>query len=161
MALLDDTILKQAYLGKAAQDLVRVTSDQVADIYDRRNIIIPVELSSTLHGLSQNVGGSLTEIALMLDLPHQLVAQRVRKLMALGLLERRPDPNDRRRFTLHLTNYGQDQADRLCVCMRDMSRVYRDLYSEIGCDLPAAMSDAIKAIGARSLAQRFEAMDLL
>ncbi|MFB9375239.1 MarR family winged helix-turn-helix transcriptional regulator [Algimonas porphyrae] len=161
MAFLTDHTTKQAYLGKAAHDLVRLTSDQVADIYDRRQIIIPVELSSTLHSLSLKSGSSLTEIASTLGLPHQLVAQRVRKLISLGLLERRPDATDGRRFELHLTDYGHDQADRLRVCMRDMSRVYEGLYEEIGCDLPAILGAAMKAIRDHSLVDRFESRGLL
>ena len=161
MAFVENHTIKQAYLGKAAQDLVRVTSDQVAEIYDRRQIIIPVELSSTLHSLSLKNGASLTEIASTLGLPHQLVAQRVRKLMALGLLERRPDQKDGRRYELHLSDYGHDQADRLRVCMRDMSRVYEGLYEEIGCDLPAILSVAIQAIRDNSLVERFEVQGLL
>ena len=134
------------------------TSAQVADIYTQRGIDIPVELSSTLHSLSYRDGASLTEIAAVLDQPHQLVAQRVKKLIAQGLVVRRRDPDDKRRFELTLTENGAEQARKLRQCMRDMARVYSELYVEIGCDLPAKLVAAMEAISTRSLADRFDDM---
>lgn len=161
MSFTRPTSIRNAYLGKHALDLVRVTSDQVADVYVKRGIAIPVELSSTLHSLSYRDGASLTDIAVTLDLPHQLVAQRVGKLLDRGLIKRRPDPDDKRRTKLCLTRQGVEQAHRLRQCMRDMAEVYGALYDEIGCDLPAVLTAALDAIASRPLVERFADMGLL
>jgi len=153
------TSIRSAYLGKSAQDLVRRTSDQVAELYLDRGLLIPVELSSTLHSLSYRDAATLTEIAKTLDQPHQLVAQRIHKLEALELLQREPDPKDRRRTRLVLTELGRKQAQILRQSMRDMAGVYEALYEEIGCDLPAMIQAALDAIATRSITDRMS--DLL
>ena len=149
---------KQAFLGKSAQDLVFLSSEQVLEIYQQRNIIIAVEVSSTLQYLYQNNNSALADIATALDLPHQLVAQRTAKLLKLQLIEKHPDPQDKRRTILELTDLGRQQAELLVQCMQDMALVYGQLYQEINCDLPQKLQDAIQALKHKPLTQRFEEM---
>ena len=147
---------RNAFLGKAAQDLLHLSSEQVAVIYARRGLVVPVEVSSTLLYLSRHENAVLTDISTALDIPHQLAAQRVAKLHKLKLLEKRPDPGDRRRAYLQLTRAGREQAQRLDRCMTDMATVYKQLYKEIDCDLPAKLNQAIEALKHRDLAARFD-----
>lgn len=144
-----------AYLGKLASQLTAVTSEQMQAIYAQRGLMIPVLVSSVLHYVFKHDGASLAEISRGLGLQHQLVAQRVKKLQALGLLEKQPDPTDGRRTQYSLTEAGRAQARLLVVCMEDTAVVYRALFKEIGCDLIAALSAAIDAVRSKPLTVRF------
>ena len=147
--------VQDAYLGKHALQLMMRTSEQMQVVYGQRGLEFPIEASSTLHFLMLQDGSSLVEVAKGLDLQHQLVAQRVKKLIALGLVEKQPDPVDARRTALVLTANGRDQARALVACMEDTAVIYRDLFREIGCDLTAALGDALSAIRTKPLTERF------
>ncbi|MEM1080333.1 MAG: MarR family transcriptional regulator [Pseudomonadota bacterium] len=147
-----------AFLGKAAQDLVHLSSAQVIDIYRQRGLIIPVEVSSTLLYLQQHAQSVLTDVSDALDIPHQLAAQRIEKLIRLGLLEKQRDPNDGRRVLLKLTRTGLREAAILDQCMEDVAVVYQQLFDEIDCDLAAKLNQAIERLNTRSLLARFEAL---
>lgn len=81
MTFANTEILRKAYLGKHAQNLLFLSSGQVADVYLDRGITIPVRLSSTLQFISQQSGASLADIARALEIPHQLISQRTEKLL--------------------------------------------------------------------------------
>lgn len=147
---------RSAFLGKAAQDLLHLSSEQVAVIYQRRGLVIPVEVTSTLLILSHQESTVLTDISDALEIPHQLAAQRISKLQRSKLVEKRPDSDDRRRSYLQLTKTGREQARLLERCMADMAVVYRQLFEEIGCDLPSKLRQAIDALKSRDLAARFD-----
>lgn len=147
--------VQDAYLGKLASQLTAITSEQMQAIYRERGIEFPVLVSSTLHYVFKNQGASLSDIARGLGLPHQLVAQRVKKLQASHLVEKRADPDDARRTQYGLTDAGAVQACLLVECMEDTAVVYRALFKEIDCDLIAALSSAIEAVRAKPLTVRF------
>ncbi len=148
-------LLQNAYLGKLAQDLLYLSSDQVLQIYLQRGLLIPVETSSTLAYLFENPDSSLSNIAVALEIPHQLAAQRVAKLIKLELVDKRPDQHDGRRTVLELSASGRQQAMLLNQCMEDMAIVYDDLYREIECDLPIKLQQAIDALKRKNLSTRF------
>ncbi|MFK8013171.1 MAG: winged helix DNA-binding protein [Marinicellaceae bacterium] len=147
---------KNAFLGKAATELTHVSSKQVLEIYKQRKILISVEVSSTLLFLFYNSHSSLADVATDLNLPHQLIAKRVNKLLNLKLLKKQQDSKDKRRTELKLTKQGIFQAKLLQQCMNDMSVVYQELYQEIGCDLPKYLNDAINALNKKTILERFE-----
>ncbi|MEM8547086.1 MAG: MarR family transcriptional regulator [Pseudomonadota bacterium] len=146
---------RKAFLGKAAQDLLTLSSAQVAVVYEQRGLDIPVEVSSTLLFLNQHERSVLTDVATALDIPHQLAAQRVAKLGRRGLIAREKDSEDRRRAYLTLTPAGRAQAQVLEQCMADMAVIYDELYREIDCDLPTKLLQAIDSLKRCDLATRF------
>ncbi len=146
---------RKAYLGKLALDLVHLSSEQVLAVYAERGLLIPVEASSTLSYLNQHDNSALSNIGAALEIPHQLAAQRVSKLMQLGLLKKRPDKNDGRRSVLELSKLGKQQAEILLQCMEDMAVIYEQIYREIECDLPAKLQSAIDALKNKNLLTRF------
>lgn len=154
-AFLSSGPFRDAYLGKHAYSLVMQTSAQMEDVYEARGLTIPLRVSSVLHFLAANEGAAMADIAASLDLPHQLVAQRVAKLLDSGLVERRRATDDARRVELYLTEAGRDQAARLVECMRDTADVYRDLFAEIDCHLVETLLKAASALEAKPLAVRF------
>ncbi len=146
---------RKAYLGKLALDLVHLSSEQVLAVYAERGLLIPVEVSSTLSYLNQHENSALSNIGAALEIPHQLAAQRVAKLLQLGLLKKRPDQQDGRRSVLELSKFGKEQADILMQCMEDMAVIYDQIYQEIECDLPAKLQSAIDALKNKNLLTRF------
>ncbi len=155
MTFVNTETIRKAYLGKHAQELLLQSSEQVRVVYEQRGIVIPVVVSSVLHFIYTDPRTSLADISKGLKLPHQLVAQRIEKLDRLGLIEKHPDPADKRRSEFHLTSAGRQQAMRLKQCMEDTALVYSDLYDEIGCDLAQALLDAINALERKPLSARF------
>lgn len=147
--------MRKAYLGKLASELILVASEQVERIYRQRGLTVPVETSSVLHFIGDNPGSTSAQICRALDLPHQLVGQRLKKLDKHGCLTRQGDPEDARRTLLELTPHGQDQHRRLVQTMADTAVVYSDLYREIGCELPDVLAKAIEALRQKPLSRRF------
>lgn len=160
MTFLDTEITRTAYLGKHAQNLIFKTLEQEAEIYEMRGIVFPVRASSTIEMINRKPGISLSEIGRALGFPHQLVAQRIKILSQMSLIEKRADPKDRRRSGFYLTRIGKKQAMLLQCCVEDISQVYAELYEEIGCDLPAKLILAIKALENQPIIQRLEEMGI-
>ncbi len=150
-----DRDIQSAYLGKHAQAWMLQSSDQLASVYLSRGLTISVTVSSTLHYIWLNEGASLADIGRGLNHPHQLVSLRIGKLMKGGLVEKRPDPHDGRRWEYHLTQDGQRQGQILDSLMRDTAEIYREIFSEIGCDLSQKIVEACLAIRRETLPERF------
>jgi DNA-binding MarR family transcriptional regulator len=155
MSFVNSESRRKAFLGKHAQDLVIKTSDQIKIVYQERGLVIPIVVSSTLLLIARNQGASLADISKALELPHQLVAQRVEKLLKLELIEKRADPDDKRRSEFRVTKSGTAQAKILEECMADTAQIYGDLYEEIGCDLPKVLLATLEALDRKSLQTRF------
>lgn len=147
--------LEKAYLGKRVHDFLATISEQVDAIYKQRGIHIPVTASSTLQYIAGQKGVSLADIARALEVTHQITTQRVHKLEKIGLVEKRADMNDRRRFEWHLTPLGHDQAKLLESCMADAALVYQGLYDQLNLDLADALQEARNAILEHTLNDRF------
>lgn len=154
MTFIDNEIMRTAYLGKFAQNLILKTLEQEREIYEAYGIVFPVRASSTVEMIKRKPGISLSEIGRALSFPHQLVAQRIKILSTMSLIEKRLDPNDRRRYGFFLTTMGKQQALLLQSCVENISWVYSDLYEEVGCDLPAKLAAAIEALENRPILQR-------
>ena len=156
MTFINTEIMRNAYLGKFAQNLILKTLEQETEIYETLGIVFPVRASSTVEMIKRKPGISLSEISRELGFPHQLVAQRIKILSKLSLIEKRADPDDRRRYGYYLTSTGKKQAKLLQSCVEDISQVYSDLYEEVDCDLPAKLSATISALERRPILQRLE-----
>jgi len=156
MTFSNTEITRTAYLGKHAQNLIFRTLEQEAEFYEMRGIVFPVRASSTVEMIDRKPGISLSEIGRALGFPHQLVAQRIKILSEMSLIEKRADPEDRRRTGFFLTQIGKKQAKLLQSCVEDISQVYAELYEEIGCDLSAKLILAIRALEDHPIIQRLE-----
>jgi len=155
MNFISSSPFARAYLGKHAHDLMLKTSDQMGQVYEQRGIAVPMVASSVAHFLAENDRASLSDVARGLDIPHQLAAQRVQKLLDLGLVNKQHDPADARKSAYSLTVAGRHQANLLAECMAGTVEVYEDIYAEIGCDLAAALVEGMKCIERKTLAERF------
>ena len=79
-----------------------------------------LRLVHEVEGLSQNV------VADRLQIPQSTLVSLIDHMEERGLVERRPDPHDRRARTLHLTEKGT-------ALMLDSTRVATDLEFEVIC----------------------------
>lgn len=145
----------KAYLGKQLQDLLSICHQQMQKVYESKGLVIPVEGSSTLQVLEPKACLALADIARILEQPHQLVAQRIRKLVALGLVKSQQDPNDGRRTEYVLTNLGKVQWQLLDSLMQESIHVNESLYEDAGTDLSAALNAVTTCLQERSFLQRF------
>jgi MarR family transcriptional regulator for hemolysin len=75
---------------------------------------------AVLARLEHNEGLKQTELAEMLDLQPITLTRLVDRLCASGLIERRPDPGDRRVKRLYLTAQARPLMDRLAELGNDL-----------------------------------------
>ena len=104
-----------------------------------------------LFRLRQNEGLSQVDLAEVLELQPISLVRLLDRLVEHGLLERRPDPKDRRANKLHLTKAGRRLVDDL-DSLRDAiaSDVLRDIPSEAiqtSLDALVEVKERIKSLG--------------
>ncbi len=81
---------------------------------------------AVLARLESNEGLKQSELADMLDLQPITLTRLVDRLCANGLIERRPDPDDRRAKRLYLTAQARPLMDRLAELGQDMMKAVLD-----------------------------------
>jgi DNA-binding MarR family transcriptional regulator len=146
----------RAYLGKRLQDLLDLTHVQMQKVYEKNGLSIRVQGSSTLQALGPDERLSLADLARKLGQPHQLIAQRIERLLKAGLVSKAPDPADRRRSEYRLTDEGKRQWMILDRLMHEAGTVNEELFREIGTDLVDALERARDRLETRGLHDRFD-----
>ncbi len=91
-------------------------------------------------------GLSQSELAAICDVEPITVARLVDRLEKRGLLERRPDPNDRRIWRLHNRPLAQPILEEMSAYRQEL---VRDIDAHIGAAAREAMVDALLAVRAR------------
>lgn len=147
-----------AFLPKMALDFALLTARQAESVYERAGIDFPVSVSSTVLFLARVKTASLVEIARALGQPHQLIAQRIKILVKLDLIESEPDPEDGRRIVYSLTRSGKAQSVKLLKYCDEAAVVFAKLCKEIGADLLPALSAAVDALQEKPLLRRFQSL---
>lgn len=150
----DEHALKGAFVSNKLLRLVELIALQGEDLLRDAEITIPSRAVACTLFVGDKGQVSLADIAKALNEPHQLTAQRVEGLIQLGLLERKDDPDDRRRKALSLTRKGKAQHQRLLVRLTEIEQALSDLYAEIKCDLPAVLESAMDALHRTPLLDR-------
>ena len=144
-----------AFTAKMAYDFAMLVGRQAESVYQSMGIAFPVTVSSTVLYLTKVKASSLAEIARALDHPHQLIAQRLKTLLKLELIESKPDPSDRRRTEYRLTKKGKSQGKHLQKYCSEADGIFSDLSTELGVDLLAALRNAHAALQDVPLSRRF------
>jgi len=96
------------------------------------------------------------DLAKELDQPHQLVTQRIKALIELGLVERLDDPEDKRRKILGLTLKGKEELVVLESCLDIAEQVFLSLYQELECDLATITIKAMDRLSSKPMLDRIE-----
>lgn len=93
----------EATLGALMHDLSRLLKRRFVLRAREENLALTRAQCSVLWHLAQCEGASQAALAARMDIEPITLARLLYKLEALGLIERRRDPHDRRAHTLHLT----------------------------------------------------------
>lgn len=144
-----------SFLAKTVFDLHRLIQAQSDELYLEKNMGFPVAVSSTLLLMSQQRKVSTMEVASALSITHQLVSQRIKILLKLGLIEGSADKNDKRKTLYVLTPKGQQKTQVLNLYCLDAANAFSDLSDEVGVDLQKVLNAAINALQKKPFGKRF------
>jgi len=143
----------QSFIGKQADDLGQLISEQIKPVYQALGIMVPVKSCSVIHQLDKTGQATVTELARSLNQSHQLLKQKLPRLLKLKLIECSDDPDDKRRILYRLTQTGSSQAELLRK--HSMTQVYASLSDEINADLYQVLTAAIEGLKRKDLLSRF------
>ena len=146
-----------AFTGKMALDFAFLIAAQAEDVYKNKGICFPVTVSSTLLYLTRVEEASLLEISAALGHQHQLVAQRIKILLKLELIEANADPLDKRKTLYRLNKAGKRQGKILQDYCSEAAEVFVELSNEVGVDLLGSLHQASTALQKTPLLERFVA----
>lgn len=90
--------------------------------------------------LSRNEGLNQVNLAELLEVQPITVARLIDKLVAAGLVERRPDPNDRRAQRLFLTERATPVLDRIWEIAEE---TYDTVFAGLSTDECVALADLL------------------
>ncbi|WP_229956120.1 MarR family transcriptional regulator [Parasphingorhabdus litoris] len=127
--------------------------EQSSEIFAEFGIVIPVRSCSLMTSLAKLGSASASDLASALEQSHQLVLQKLPKLVQLGLLVRTQDETDARRKLFSLTDEGIDQLEKFDRCSVLLRKAYAELFAEVG-DINLLISNAIDALNQKPLCNR-------
>lgn len=148
-----NNLISRSFIGKLADDLGNLIYVQIKPVYESLGIEVPVKSCSIIHALDQTGGASLVDLAKALKQSHQLVKQKLPKLLKMNLIVVNKDPDDKRRLIYTLTEKGQAQAELLNA--NPLEKVYADLSREVDTDLYAVLDAAITGLKNKDLLSRY------
>ncbi|HRL06796.1 MAG TPA: MarR family transcriptional regulator [Brevundimonas diminuta] len=145
--------LDRTFLGRLSEQLSELIEQQSAEVFKRAGIVIPVKSSSLLGAIAMLGPVSVADLVRALDRSHQLIQQKIPKLLALDLVSRRPDPNDLRINLIEITDRGREQLALLDRLTPEFERAYAEMEQEAG-PVFDTVARAIRSLKARSLNDR-------
>ncbi len=145
--------LTHSFIGKQADDLGQLISEQIKPLYASLGIVVPVKSCSIIHTLSNLGQASVTEVARVLNQSHQLVKQKLPRLVKLNLIEYHADPDDKRKTFYQLTQLGKEQSELLKK--HSLEHVYAQLSVEVGADLYQVLTAAMNGLKNQDLYSRY------
>lgn len=143
------------YLGRQAERLSDLIEAQTLAIFERGGVVIPVKSCSLLEALSQCQPASASDLASRLGRSHQIVIQKMPKLLKLDLIERHPDPEDARRQLLSLTPFGREQLELMKQATAKLADAYRAMERDSG-PVFETLLETISALEEKPLIERIE-----
>lgn len=145
--------LNRTFLGRLSEQLSELIEQQSAEVFKRAGIVIPVKSSSLLRAIATLGPVSVAELVRALDRSHQLIQQKMPKLLTLGLVSRRPDPDDQRVSLIELTDKGREQLRLFDALAPEFDRAYAQIEEDAG-PVFEGIGRAIDALKSRSLIDR-------
>jgi DNA-binding MarR family transcriptional regulator len=150
-ATLDDPV----FLGRAVERLSMLIEEQSEIVLRRYDVTIPVKSCSLVAVLSALGSATAAELARSLDVSHQLVLQKIPKLLKLGLIEIEQDQDDARKKRFTLTAEGLSQNEQFQRSRVLIRAAYVEMFAEVG-DLFDLTSKTAAALRKRPLAERVD-----
>lgn len=148
-AAIDDVV----FLGRAVERLSILIAEQSQMVFDTMGIVIPVRSCSLMTVLAALGTASATDLARELGHSHQLVMQKIPKLLRLGLIQQRNDDEDARRRIFTPTDEGLAQLAKFEQCTVLIRDAYAGLFAEVG-DVRQFVDRAINALNEKPLDKR-------
>lgn len=145
--------LDRTFLGRLSEQLSDLIEQQSAEVFKRAGIVIPVKSASLLGAVATLGPVSVADLVRALDRSHQLIQQKMPKLVALGLVSRRPDPDDQRVILIEATEAGREQLALLKGLTAEFERAYAEMEVEAG-PVFDSLSRAIQSLKSRPLIDR-------
>lgn len=149
------TELSRTFLGLLSEQLSDLIEQQSAEVFRRAGLVIPVKSSSLLGAIASLEPVSISDLVRALNRSHQLIQQKMPKLVALGLVTRRPDPEDQRAVLIEITDKGREQLALLDGLAREFERAYAEMEEDAG-PVFDSIDRAIQALRARPLIDRMK-----
>lgn len=146
---IDDVV----FLGRAVERLSVLIAEQSQLVFDTMGIVIPVRSCSLMTVLAMLGTASASDLARELGHSHQLVMQKIPKLIRLGLIEHRSDDDDARRRIFTPTDEGLSQLAKFEQCAVLIRAAYAELFAEVG-DIRQFVDRAADALNERPLDER-------
>ncbi|HEX8472084.1 MAG TPA: MarR family transcriptional regulator [Brevundimonas sp.] len=147
------TELSRTFLGRLSEQLSDLIEQQSAEVFKRAGLIIPVKSSSLLGAIATRSPVSVSDLVRALNRSHQLIQQKIPKLVTLGLVTRRPNPDDQRVILIEITDKGRDQLALLDKLAPEFDRAYAGMEEDAG-PVFDAIDRAIHALKSRPLLDR-------
>jgi DNA-binding MarR family transcriptional regulator len=148
-AAIDDVV----FLGRTVERLSVLIAEQSKAVFDAMGMVIPVRSCSLMTVLANLDTASASDLAKELGHSHQLVMQKIPKLVRLGLIQQRNDDDDARRRIFHLTDEGVRQLAKFEQCTALLRTAYEGLFAEVG-DVKELVDRTANALNERSLHKR-------
>lgn len=146
------------FLGRAVERLSVLIADQSQAVFDAMGVVIPVRSCSLMTFLALRGEASASDLARELGHSHQLVMQKLPKLLRLGLVRHRDDASDARRRIFELTNEGVTQLEKFEHCAALIRKAYVGLFAEVG-DVRQFVDRTVEALNDKPLDQRMHSPD--
>ena len=141
------------FLGRAVERLSVLIEEQSQVIFDTMGIVIPVRSCSLMTVLAALGTASASDLARELGHSHQLVIQKIPKLIRLGLVQQRDDDDDARRRIFTPTEEGLAQLQKFEQFKSLIRDAYAGLFAEVG-DVRKFVDRATEALNERPLDKR-------
>ncbi|EGF90908.1 marR family protein [Asticcacaulis biprosthecium C19] len=143
------------FLGRDVERLSVLIAEQSKIVFDAMGIVIPVRSCSAMTVLATLGTASASDLARELGCSHQLVMQKLPKLVRLGLIQHRNDDDDARRKIFQLTDEGVSQLAKFERCAAQIRTAYNELFAEVG-DVRHLVDRTADALNARPLDKRIK-----
>lgn len=145
--------LDRIYLGRLSEQLSDLIEQQCAEVFTRAGLLVPVKSSSLLKTIATLGPVSVSDLVRALNRSHQLIQQKIPKLLKLGLIIRGPDPEDQRALLIEITAAGRDQLALLDRLDPEFLRAYAEM-EEVAGPVFDTIDRAIQELRARPLIDR-------
>jgi DNA-binding MarR family transcriptional regulator len=147
--------LDRTYLGRLSEQLSELIEQQSVEVFKRAGVVIPVKSSSLMAAIATLGPVSVADLVRALNRSHQLIQQKIPKLVTLGLVSRQPDPDDQRVVLIALTQAGREQLALLDGLNEAFERAYAAMEQDAG-PVFDNISRAILSLRNRPLIDRME-----
>lgn len=141
------------FTARLTEELSELIAAQSEDLFRAFGIDIPVKSCSLMLAIRACEPASARTLSDALVRSHQLVSQKLPKLLRLGLIAIEDDPADGRQKLYRLTAEGRAQLARFQDLRRSLENAYDGLERDAG-PLSQVLRAAIGALRAQPLADR-------